>query len=196
MRQRGVHELLDRDVGDAEQAARSRGEEDPFSHMQALEANRGVDQSGAEDDHGALDCDQRGRRGVLARSGRLGEPKNGQPDGGDQQTNPLPAAEMKAEEPLGDDRQEHQSAGYHGLHERQGRQRQRGDVQHPRAERDEPAHGPPLGAKQPDRAGNRVPCEDDRGRDRTALFEQDPHAARQRAADGQQQARDHPLAPA
>jgi Novel STAND NTPase 1 len=50
------------------------------------------------------------------RGGRLGEPQHGQPDGGDEQADPLPAAELEAEEPLREDRQEHQSAGDHGLY--------------------------------------------------------------------------------
>ena len=128
-------------------------------------------------------------------AGAAVSPRIGQPARGDQQADPLPAAELEAEEPLSDDRQEHQPAGDDGLHDRQRRQRQRADVQQPRAERDQPAHRPPLAAKQTDRAANRTTRENDRCRDGAALLEQDRDAARQRAADRQQQARDHPLVP-
>jgi hypothetical protein len=41
----------------------------------------------------------------------------------------LPSPEAKAEEALGEDRQEHQPAGEHRLHDRQRREPKRADMQ-------------------------------------------------------------------
>jgi hypothetical protein len=121
----------------------------------------------------------------------LGERQDGQSDRGDQQPGQLPAFELEAEEPLGEDRQEHKAGGDDGLDNRQRRQRQGTDV--PRAQRDQPADRPRLGAKPVDCAAQGMAREHGRCRDRAALLEQHSDAAGQRAADREQQAGDHRL---
>ena len=50
-----------------------------------------------------------------------GHPDDGQPCGRDRDAEPLPSSEAKVEEPLGEDREEHEATGEDGLHDRQRR---------------------------------------------------------------------------
>jgi hypothetical protein len=66
----------------------------------------------------------------------------------DQQADPLPATEVEAEVAFGQDGEEDQSTGKHGLHDRQRCQGERGDVKGPGADRHHPSRREPLGAKE------------------------------------------------
>ena len=98
--------MLDRDAGGTEQRASCRAKM-PLAHMQRVQPARHDDQDPAQCDHGALDDDQRGRSGVLRTAGAPVSPRTVSPTAVTSRPIPLPAAEMKAEEPLGEDRQEH-----------------------------------------------------------------------------------------
>jgi hypothetical protein len=71
--------------------------------------------------------------------------------------NQLPSSEMKAEESLGEDGEEHQPAGEHRLHDRQRCERKCAGVQQPREDRDQPPDREPFGAKESGGATKRVP---------------------------------------
>ena len=107
----------------------------------------------------ALDRDQR-RRGVVRRIAVVrprGQPDDREPCRRDDHADPLAASEPEAEEALGEDGEEHQPAREDGLHDRQRRQGERADVEHPGADRDRPADREPLGAEEVDGASQRVP---------------------------------------
>jgi hypothetical protein len=62
----------------------------------------------------------------------------------------------EAEVPHGEHGEEHKSAGDDGLHDRQGRERERADVHAPSQDRDHPPDREPSGGGQIDRAPQRV----------------------------------------
>jgi len=101
------------------------------------------------------------------------QPERGESASGDREAGPLAAAEVKAEEALGDNGEEHEPAGKNRLHDREGRERERAHVQQPRAQRDEPADRPPARAKQVGGATQRVAAADGRCRHRPTLLEQE-----------------------
>ena len=93
----------------------------------------------------------------------------------------VPASEVESEVAFGEHGEENQPAGKHGLHDRQGRQRERGDVKPPGADRHRPAHGEPLGAEEVGGASQRVPDAHGRRQDRAPMLEQERDVRRERA---------------
>ena len=87
---------------------------------------------------------------------------------------------MKAEEPLSEDREEHQPAGQNCLHGREWGECERLDVQAPGQQRKDPANGEPPLAKQICRAAQRMTCPDWSGEHCTASLEQGTQIGTQR----------------
>ncbi len=80
-------------------------------------------------------------------------PSSHEARGGQHQAQPLAAADLEAEQPVGHHRDEHHAGGERDLDHRHRRQRQRGHVQAPAGGRDEHAQREPLrGVQQPRRA--------------------------------------------
>ena len=102
-----------------------------------------------------------------------GQPDDHQPGSRDRHADPLPPPETKAEEALGEHREEDEPAGEHRLHDRQRREREGTHVQPPREDRHDPADQEPLGAKQAGGAAHRVAGADRGCQDRAALLEQE-----------------------
>jgi len=100
---------------------------------------------------------------------------------GESDARPLARADGVAEPALREHREEHEPAGDHGLDDRQGRERQGGDVESPRADGDEHADGEPLGPEQPDRAGDRMLHADVRSRAGAAVLQEEAHVRGERA---------------
>jgi len=104
-------------------------------------------------------------------------------------------SQVKAEEALGEHREEDEPAGQDRLHDRQRRERQRTDVQTPGHDRHDPADQEPSGAKQTDGAAQRMPHLDRRGNHRAALFEQKREVGRHRRSKRENQSEDHDKRP-
>ena len=77
-----------------------------------------------------------------------------------------------AEVPHGEHGEEHESAGDDGLHDRQGRERERADVQAPGHNGHDPPHQEPFGAEETDGTAQRMADADRRGEHRAAVLEQ------------------------
>ena len=60
-----------------------------------------------------------------------------EPGGRQRDADPFAPRDVDPEEAVGDDGQQHEPAGDHRLHERDRRERERPDVEPPRAERDQ-----------------------------------------------------------
>lgn len=101
------------------------------------------------------------------------------------ETYPLPAAELKAEAPLGEDREEHQSASDHRLNHRELHQRERAYVEQPRRDRTHPSDRPPLGSEQVAGAAKWMAAIDCGCCDRAAVTQQEPDVGQQRTSQRQ-----------
>ena len=188
----GVFEGLDRDIGDREQRARGRAQEQSLGAVHDASAGRDPHERGAEREDRALDGDQRRQRGalVVVRAG-AGQSDDREPGRGDRHTDPLPSSELKAEETLGEHREEDEPAGEHRLHDRQRRERERADVQAPGHDRHDPPHQEPSGAKQTDGAAQRMADPDRRGEHRASVLEQKGDVGGQRRSEREDQSEDH-----
>ena len=136
---------LDGDVGHAEQHARRGAEHDAVVVVGGAEARAG-DQERADRQHAGLEGDHaRHRVGrVRRRGGRQRDDEQQQAARGHRDAEPLAQADLEAEHPLGEHGEDHDAGGEHGLHDRQRREGQRGDVEDPGAERDGHAEREPL----------------------------------------------------
>ena len=152
-----------------------------------------IGEPGGETKDPAFDRDQGGRRIVrsLAFLRSRGEPDHEKPGRRDEQADPLPASEVETEVAFGEHGEEDQPARQHGLHDRQRRQRQRGDVKHPGADRHQPAHREPPGAEEVGGASQRVPDAHRRRQDRAAVLEQEGDVRRERAGQSEGESDDH-----
>ena len=136
-------------------------------------------------------CGQRVARDVAAGLATRGEPDHSKPDRRDQQADPLPSSEVKAEVAFGEHGEEDQSARQHGLHDRQRRQRERADVKPPGANRNDPTQREPLGAEEVGGASQGVPTAYRWRQDRAPLFEQERDVRRERAGQGEGESDGH-----
>ena len=103
----GVGEVLDRDVGDAEQRPGGQPEQQSFGAAQDAPVRRDRHERGADREDRALDGDQRRqRRAAAVERLAAAEPDHHEPHGRDRDAEPLPSPEVKAEVALGDDGEE------------------------------------------------------------------------------------------
>ena len=135
-------------------------------------------------------CDEAGRvvLGVGASAGIAeGRRQECETQRGQSDADPLTACHALAEQPVGGHRQQHQPAGDHRLHQRDRRQRKRGDVKAPRRRRDGEAEQVPARPKQGQRAAHRAP-KLHRGRgDRPTVLVEEPEDRAERGGERQQQ---------
>jgi hypothetical protein len=176
----GVGEVLDGNVGDAEQRPGGHAQRESLG-LQDAPVKGDRQERGADREDPALDGDQRGQRRVLRPvCAAAGQSDDRQPGGCDGDAEPLPSPEAKAEEPLGEDGQEDQPAGEHGLDDRQRCPGKCADVQHPRQDCDQPPDREPLGAKERGGTAKRM-ADFDRSRDDgAAVLQQEGHVGGQR----------------
>ena len=111
--------------------------------------------------------------GVGLSSAPSGQRQQGERDRDEADPGPLAAAEIEAEEALGEHREEDEASREHRLADRDRGKRERGDVQGERHRRDGPANAPPLRAKEIDRAAQRVAHVDIGSGDRSSVLEQE-----------------------
>ena len=88
---------------------------------------------------------------------------------------------MKAEVPLGEHREEHQSAGDDRLDNRELHERERTNVKQPRRDRTHPPDRPPLGGKQAAGAAKRMAAVDRWCGHRPAVAQQESRIGQQGA---------------
>ncbi len=114
---------------------------------------RAHDEQRAEAQQAGLERRHRGdgEAGVRAVAGRQREREQREPDERHAEAPPLPLADLEAEQSIGHDREQHEPARQHDLHDRQRRQRHRADVQDPGDQADEHPNRKP--ALTPERAG-------------------------------------------
>ena len=111
------------------------------------------------------------------------------PEGGEADSRPLAVAELEAEDAVGEHGEEHQPAGDHGLDERERRERERGHVEDPGAERHEHADREPLALVEADRAAQRVAHGHVRSSAGAAVLQQEAEVRREGAEQRQQDAK-------
>ena len=162
-----------------------------------MAAGRDPHQRGDDREDRALDGDQRRQRGPLGVVGAAaGQSDDHQPGRGDRDADPLSSSELKAEEALGEHREEDEPARQDRLHDRQRGERERADVQTPGHDRHDPADQEPPGAEEIDGAAERMADPDRRGEHRAAVLEQKGEVGRPRRSEREDQSEDHekPLA--
>ena len=142
-------ERLDGDVGDTEEDAGGGAEHDPVVVVRGAHARAG-DQQRADHEHAALEGEHAGERVARVGAGLRGERhhEQDQADGGHGHADPLAAADLEAEEAVGQRGEDDDAGRQHGLDDRERREGERGDVQQPGAERDAHADGEPLGREE------------------------------------------------
>ena len=104
----------------------------------------------------------------------------------------LAARDPMAEQAGGERNAQHEPAGHERLHERQGRARQRRDVQRPAAEAAGQAGQPGRGGEQSPDRGEGTPHGHRRGARRAAMLEQVAEVERDRGGQRKTQAEPHP----
>ena len=148
-------------------------------------------QQGADRKDRALDGDQRRQRRPSGIQLPAGESDDRQAGCRHDQASPLPAAEVKAKEALGENSEEYEPAGEDRLHDRQRRERQRSHVQQPRTQGDEPADRPPSPAEQAGRAEERMKAVHRWSGYSPALLEQEGSARGNRRGQGKDKSYEH-----
>jgi hypothetical protein len=101
---------------------------------------------------------------------------------------PLAGAALEAEEALGEDGEEDEATGDHGLDDRQRSHGQGGDVEDPGADGHQHADGEPLGAEEADRALQGMADADLRGGAGAAMLQEKANVRGERAENGKQDA--------
>ena len=150
----------------------------------------GEQQQRAEHDHRALEGDHGRDRVARVRALRAaldGQTEEREADRGQPDAHPLALAELEPEPAVREHGEEDEPAGDHGLHQREGRQRQRGDVQDPGDERHGEADRPPLGGEQPRGAAQRVADVDLGRRDRAPVLPEEGQVGGEGAAKREQE---------
>jgi hypothetical protein len=181
-------EVLDCDIGEPEQRAGGRAEEQPLGARQDVAAGRDPHECGTDPEDRALDGDQRRQRGAVRVVGAAaGQADDHEPGRCDRDADPLSPSEVKAEEPLGEHGEEDEAAGEDRLHDRQRRERGRAGVQTPGHDRHDPADQEPSGAKQSAGAAQRMAGQDRRGEHRAAVLEQEGEVGGHRRSERQEQ---------
>ena len=110
---------------------------------------RGGDQQRADGERDGLEDDQAGdgERGVMAVGRRHGEDEQHEPGRGHRDARPLAAADAVAEDPVAEHGEHHDAGGEHDLDRRERGERERGDVQDPRAGGDRHADREPASTR-------------------------------------------------
>ena len=108
--------------------------------------------------------------------------------GGHRDAGPLARPDVEAEDPLGQHGEDHDAGREHRLHDRERRQRQRGDVEQPRAERDRHADREPLRAEQRLARPQRMADVDARRLVGAAVLVEETELCRDRAGEREQDA--------
>ncbi len=129
----------------------------PLAGTQTGELDRARHQQRADSEYPGLQRDQSSQRGSTRDTPTAGGycdcRQSRRRDG---KADPLPAAKVKTEEPLGNHCEEHQSPRGDRLHNRQLDERERADMKHPRYDRSDAPDRPPLRGKQAPGAAKRM----------------------------------------
>src|SRR5215216_3278536 len=149
---------------------------------------RGQDQQQPDTEKQALEYRDTNDRVARLLDRRLARrPEEPQADGDQRDTDPLASAELEAEEALGEHGEYDETAGDHGLSQRQRRERERPHVERPTHHRDRPADRPPLRSEELRRTLERPAHVDCWRRDRAAMLPQKSKVGGQRGPNRKRQ---------
>src|SRR5215217_3840121 len=137
--------------------------------------------------HALEDRDADDRVARLIDRRLAGRPEEPQADGDQRDTDPLAPAELEAKETLGEHGQYDETAGDHGLSQRQRRERERTHVERPTHHRDRPADRPPLRSEELRRTLERPTHIDGWRGDRAAMLPQESEVGSQRGPNRKRQ---------